>query len=167
MLPFQAGADGGSFPIDLRSCDQPLRLPVLGRRSLDVILGASGMLGLMFRTPQVNLYSRDIPRALAFYTELGSVEAFRYPKEGASEHVELRLDGFTPGIATVETAVEHHGLSPSLEGRGMELGLWTDEAAVVRLLGLGARPLSVTHDWLGRLTAEVEPVQMVTMGRFA
>ena len=107
----------------------------------------------MFRRPQVNLYSRDLPRALAFYTALGFVEEFRYPNGGAPEHVELQLDGFNLGIATVETAVENHGLSPNLEGRGMELVLWTDdtEAAVARLLSLGARALSAPHDWLGTL----------------
>ncbi len=108
---------------------------------------------LVFRRPQVNLYSRDLPRALAFYAQLGFAETFRYPRDGAPEHVEMRLDGFTLGIATEATAIENHGLSPSLEGRGMELVLWTDdtEAAFARLLSLGARALSKPHDWLGTL----------------
>lgn len=127
----------------------------------------------MFRTPQVTLYSRDLQRALAFYTELGFVEAFRYPKDGAPEHVELLLDGFNLGIATVATAIENHGLSPNLEGRGVELVLWTDdtEAAFARLLSLGARALSAPHDWLGTLRVawvadpDDNPIQIVQKRR--
>jgi hypothetical protein len=32
-----------------------------------------------FKAPMINLYSRDLPRALAFYSDLGFVEAFRTP----------------------------------------------------------------------------------------
>ncbi len=127
----------------------------------------------MFRTPQINLYSRDLPRALAFYTALGFVETFRHPQDGEPEHVELRLDGFILGIATVETAVADHGLAPNLEGRGMELVLWTDDtdAAAARLIGLGARALSAPHDWLGTLRVawvadpDDNPIQLVQQRR--
>lgn len=107
----------------------------------------------MFRSPQVNLYSRDLPRALAFYTKLGFIEAFRFPKEGEPEHVEMRLDAFNLGIATVETATADHGLSPNVDGQGMELVLWTDDtdAAFAQLVTEGARVLSEPHDWLDNL----------------
>jgi catechol 2,3-dioxygenase-like lactoylglutathione lyase family enzyme len=107
----------------------------------------------MFRSPQVNLYSRDLPKALAFYTKIGFTESFRYPPNGDAEHVELQLDGFKLGIATLETAVDNHGLSPNVDGQGMELVLWTDDVdgAFRRLTEEGARPLSAPHDWLGNL----------------
>ena len=123
----------------------------------------------MFRSPQVTLYSRDLPRALEFYAKLGFTEAFRYPSTGDAEHVELMLDGFNLGIATVETAIENHGLSPNVDGQGMELVLWTDDvdAAFHRLTGDGARVLSKPHDWLGNLRLawiadpDDNPIQLV------
>ncbi|HTU34119.1 MAG TPA: VOC family protein [Candidatus Acidoferrum sp.] len=60
-----------------------------------------------FKTPMINLYSRDLARAAAFYSRLGFVETFRTPAWGEPVHIELTLDGFTLGIATVEAAKEH------------------------------------------------------------
>jgi hypothetical protein len=37
-----------------------------------------------FRAPQINLYSRDLPRAVAFYRQFGFVESFRTPDRGPS-----------------------------------------------------------------------------------
>src|SRR5512140_339798 len=91
------------------------------RRSRAALSGCSTHNRLVIRTPQVTLYSRDLPRAVSFYEALGFREAFRYPSEGAPEHVELLLDGFSLGVATVETAVANHGLDPVPGGRGMEL----------------------------------------------
>jgi catechol 2,3-dioxygenase-like lactoylglutathione lyase family enzyme len=127
----------------------------------------------MFRSPQVTLYTRDLPRALAFYQKLGFAEAFRYPKDGAPEHVELLLDGFNLGIATVETAIENHGLTPNVEGQGMELVLWTEDVdgAFRDLVADGARPLSDPHDWLGDLRLawiadpDDNPIQIVQKHR--
>jgi catechol 2,3-dioxygenase-like lactoylglutathione lyase family enzyme len=123
----------------------------------------------MFRSPQVNLYSRDLPNALAFYTKLGFAEVFRYPSTGDAEHVELLLDGFSLGIATVQTAIESHGLFPNVDGQGMELVLWTDDvdAAFERLTSDGARALSAPHDWLTNLRLawiadpDDNPIQLV------
>ena len=107
----------------------------------------------MFRSPQVTLYSRDLGRAVSFYTKLGFREAFRYPRDGDPEHVEMLLDGFNLGIATVETATQNHGLNPNVDGQGMEIVLWADDvdAAVERLVSDGARVLSTPHDWLDDL----------------
>lgn len=123
----------------------------------------------MFRSPQVTLYSRDLPRALAFYTKLGFSEAFRYPKEGELEHVEMLLDGFNLGIASVETATTNHGLVPDVDGQAMELVLWTDDtdAAFAQLVKEGARVLSEPHDWLDDLRLawvadpDANPIQIV------
>ena len=80
-----------------------------------------------FSAPLINLYSRDLPRAVAFYSELGFVETFRTPASGKPSHVQLKLDGFSLGIATIEAAREHHGLRPEGEGRWIEIVVWTDD----------------------------------------
>jgi catechol 2,3-dioxygenase-like lactoylglutathione lyase family enzyme len=123
-----------------------------------------------FKSPLINLYSRDLPRALAFYTALGFVETFRTPATGEVSHVQLKLDGFSLGIATVEAARHHHGLNPQGEGRWIEIVLWADDtdAAVEALVAKGAPVLSPPHDFLdGRLRAawvadpDGNPIQLV------
>lgn len=120
-------------------------------------------------SPMINLYSQDLPRAVSFYADLGFVETFRTPTSGPPAHVELRLDGFTLGIATVEAAKEH-GLRPNGEGRSVEIVLWTDDtdAAVKALTAQGAPLLSEAHDFLeGRLRSgwiadpDGNPIQLV------
>ncbi len=110
-----------------------------------------------FSAPMINLYSRDLPRAAAFYSELGFVETFRTPESGEPVHIEFTLDGFTLGIATIEAAQEHHGLRPEGEGRWIEIVLWTDDdtdAALNALVTKSARLLSPAHDFLdGKLRA--------------
>lgn len=109
----------------------------------------------MFTSPQVNIYSEDVVRAVEFYRALGFAETFRTPREGTPIHVELVLDGFKIGIASVASAVADHGLDLDLgkPGRGMEIVLWTDDTdkAYARLIAAGARALSEPHDWLGSL----------------
>jgi predicted enzyme related to lactoylglutathione lyase len=88
---------------------------------------------------------------MAFYSELGFVETFRTPASGEPSHVELKLDGFTLGIATIKAAEEHHGLRPEGDGRWIEILVWTDDtdAALAALVGNGAPVLSPAHDFLG------------------
>lgn len=109
----------------------------------------------MFFTPQVNIFSEDVARSVAFYSHLGFEETFRTPRKGAPLHVELVLDGLKVGIAAVTSAVADHGLDVdlSLPGRGMEIVLWTEDAdeAFRRVVAAGARPLSEPHDWLDSL----------------
>jgi hypothetical protein len=52
----------------------------------------------------MNLYSRNLSRAVEFYSKIGFIETFRTPAAADPVHVELALDGFTLGIATVEAA---------------------------------------------------------------
>lgn len=108
---------------------------------------------MQFRTPQINLYSLDVPRAVAFYCALGFVETFRTPAAGPPDHVELALDGFTIGIAAVEAAARDHGLRPRLDGRAIEVVLWADDVdgAFARLTAAGSRTLSPPHDFLDDL----------------
>jgi predicted enzyme related to lactoylglutathione lyase len=117
----------------------------------------------------INLYSRDLDRAVAFYSKLGFVETFRVPASGDPAHIELKLDGFTLGIATIEAAKNHHGLKPG-DGRGIEIVLWTDDtdAALQTLVTDGAPVLAPAHDFLdGRLRAawvadpDGNPIQLV------
>jgi catechol 2,3-dioxygenase-like lactoylglutathione lyase family enzyme len=107
----------------------------------------------MFRTPMINLYTRDIPRSVAFYRGLGFAETFRTPQEGMPVHVEVTLDGFTIGIATVEAAMADHGLRPQLDGRAIEIVLWTDDTdrAFADLTAAGSPALSPPHDFLADL----------------
>jgi catechol 2,3-dioxygenase-like lactoylglutathione lyase family enzyme len=118
----------------------------------------------------INLYSRDLSRAAAFYSELGFVETFRTPESGEPVHIELTLDGFTLGIATTEAAQRHHSLRTGGEGRWIEIVLWTDDtdAAVNALVAKGAPLLSPAHDFLdGKLRAawiadpDGNPIQLV------
>jgi catechol 2,3-dioxygenase-like lactoylglutathione lyase family enzyme len=109
----------------------------------------------MYSTPQVNVYATDVSRSVAFYRAFGFEETFRTPGEGDPIHIELVLDGFKLGVASVASAVADHGLDLDLArpGRGMEVALWTDDAdaAVARLVAVGAPVLSEPHDWLGTL----------------
>jgi catechol 2,3-dioxygenase-like lactoylglutathione lyase family enzyme len=123
-----------------------------------------------FRAPMINLYSRDLPRAVAFYSGLGFVESFRTPPSGEPIHVELTNEGFTLGIATLEAAKREHGLRPEGEGRWIEIVLWTDDtdAAVDTLVAGGAPLLSPAHDFLdGKLRSawiadpDGNPIQLV------
>ncbi|MGA7928982.1 MAG: VOC family protein [Candidatus Sulfotelmatobacter sp.] len=123
-----------------------------------------------FRAPMINLYSRDRSQAAAFYSGLGFVETFRSPASGEPVHMELTLDGFTLGIATMEAAKEQHNLRPGGEGHWIEIVLWTDDtdAAVNALVVKGAPLLSPAHDFLdGKLRSawvadpDGNPIQLV------
>jgi catechol 2,3-dioxygenase-like lactoylglutathione lyase family enzyme len=118
----------------------------------------------------INLYSRDLSRAAAFYSELGFIETFRTPESGKPVHIELTLDGFTLGIATLEAAKQHYNVGPLGEGRWIEIVLWTEDtdAAVNALIAKGAPLLSPPHDFLdGKLRAawiadpDGNPIQLV------
>jgi predicted enzyme related to lactoylglutathione lyase len=123
-----------------------------------------------FSTPMINLYSRDLSRAVAFYLDFGFVETFRTPASGTPSHLELTLDGFKLGIAPLEAARAHHGLNPDGDGRWIEIVLWTDDtdAALRALVEKGAHVLAPAHDFLdGKLRAawvadpDGNPVQLV------
>jgi lactoylglutathione lyase len=82
----------------------------------------------MFVTCLVNLYTRDIEAALSFYRDLlGFAETFRTPTEGVPEHVELRLNGFTVGLGTVEAARRVHGVVAAPGSLAMVMVVWTDD----------------------------------------
>jgi glyoxylase I family protein len=107
----------------------------------------------MFRNPQVILFSEDLPRAVAFYANLGFTETFRVPSEGEPIHVDLVLDGYKIGIASAASTRDDHGLDPVVEGQRAAVILWTDDTAAAfdRIVANGARALIGPHEWLGRL----------------
>jgi glyoxylase I family protein len=123
----------------------------------------------MFRQPQVILFSRDVERAAAFYTALGFVETFRVPTSGVPIHVDLKLDGFPLGIASVDSTRDDHGLDPVADGQRAAVILWTDDvtADYERLFAAGCPGLKAPHRWLDRLTIawladpDGNPIQLV------
>lgn len=103
----------------------------------------------MFVTGLVNLYTRDIEAGLRFYRDLlGFTETFRTPAEGVPEHVELKLDGFTVGLGTVEAAKRVHGVDAAPGSPAMALVVWCDDvdAAYEELVAAGVPALKPPHD---------------------
>jgi catechol 2,3-dioxygenase-like lactoylglutathione lyase family enzyme len=124
----------------------------------------------MFRAPQVNFYVEDIEAAADFYRGLlGFTETFRTPQQGTPIHVELRLDGFILGLATIESLRDVHGVTVGPGSPRAEVVVWTDDvdAVFADLIGKGVRVLSPPHDFLASLRAawiadpEGNPVQIV------
>jgi glyoxylase I family protein len=83
----------------------------------------------IFRAPQVILFSENLPRAVAFYSSLGFTETFRVPTDGEPIHVDLTVDGYKIGIASVASTRDDHGLDPVPEGQRAAVILWTDDTA--------------------------------------
>jgi glyoxylase I family protein len=123
----------------------------------------------VFREPQVVLFSQDVTRAAAFYERLGFVEAFRVPTEGEPIHVDLVLDGYRLGIASVASTRDDHGLDPVPQGQRAAVVVWTDDvrSAFDALVAEGVPALKEPHEWLGRLMIawladpDGNPVQVV------
>ena len=97
----------------------------------------------------VNLYTRDIEAGLRFYRDLlGFNETFRTPTEGIPEHVELRSNGFTVGLGTVEAARRVHGVEAEPGSPAMVLVVWTHDvdAAYGQLVAAGVPVVQAPHD---------------------
>jgi lactoylglutathione lyase len=95
----------------------------------------------MFATALVNLYTADIEACVSFYRDLvGFTETFRTPPEGAPDHVELTLNGFTLGLGTVQAARSAHGVDAAPGSPAMALVVWTDDVdrAFAHLTAAGA-----------------------------
>jgi lactoylglutathione lyase len=103
----------------------------------------------MFVSALVNLYTGDIAASLRFYRDLlGFEETFRTPTDGVPEHVELRLEGFTIGLGTVEAARRVHGVEATPGTPAMVIVVWTDDvdAAYAALVSAGAPSVQPPHD---------------------
>lgn len=122
-----------------------------------------------FRTPQVILFSEDLPRAAAFYENLGFTETFRTSETGEAIHVDLTLDEYKIGLASVASTRDDHGLDPVPTGQRAAVILWTDDtaAAYEELTDNGAPGIAPPHRWLGQLLIawvadpDGNPVQIV------
>jgi len=106
-----------------------------------------------FQSPSVGLFTRDVPRLARFYEGVGFRESYRNPRAGPPEHVELKLDGLTIAVSSVDAAVSLHGLNPALGGRPVYILLWTSDVDVAyrQLVAGGAATLSPPHDFLSNL----------------
>ncbi|MGA7671244.1 MAG: VOC family protein [Nitrolancea sp.] len=125
----------------------------------------------MFREPQINLYVSDVEASVRFYTELfGFTETFRTPVSGTPSHVEVRLDGFTLGVASFDAARDHHGVDAGSGPSRAEIALWTDDVDrdYADLVERGVKSITAPHDFIGRLRAawladpDGTPIQIVT-----
>ncbi len=107
----------------------------------------------LFGSPQVILFTADVARAAEFYRRLGFHETFRVPSEGDPIHVDLALDGYKIGFASIESSRDDHGLRPVSEAQRATVILWTGDtvSAYHRLVADGVPGLQPPHDWLGRL----------------
>lgn len=124
---------------------------------------------MKFSSPQVNLYVDDLDGSRTFYEKLGFELKFTAEIEGKEAHHELRLDGFTLGIATKESTKQVHGLNPG-KNSGSEMVLWTEDTdlAIQFLVENGATMLSEPHDFLDKLRSgwvqdpDGNPIQIVS-----
>jgi len=107
----------------------------------------------IFRKPQVILFSSDVARAATFYESLGFTETFRVPNDGEPIHIDLVLDDYKIGIASVSSARNDHGLVPVSHGQRAAVILWTEDiaAAFEAVTSNGAKAPALPHEWLGRL----------------
>ena len=72
---------------------------------------------LAFQGGQSNYYMQDVEKLAAFYREnFGFKETYRTPKEGAPEHIEIRLGEYLIGLSSVEAAGAHYA-----HGEGRDL----------------------------------------------
>ncbi len=127
---------------------------------------------IKFTNPSINYYVADVESAARYYIDhFGFVETFRTPKQGRPDHVELRLDSLTLGLASKESAQTMHGLplGPGGSPRA-ELVVWTEDVdqAYAMLLEQGIPSVSAPHDFLGSLRSawvmdpDGNPVQIVS-----
>lgn len=107
----------------------------------------------MFRTPQVVLLSRDVEKAADFYRGAGFREVFRTPADGVPIHVDLELDGYRLGLASIDSTRDDHALEPATAGQRAAVIVWTDDTATgyARLQELGATGVHPPAPWLDRL----------------
>lgn len=75
------------------------------------------------------------------------------PTDAEPIHVDLELDGYPIGIASVASTRDDHGLNPIGEGQRAAIILWTDDTpeAFTRAVKGGTPALAPPHEWLGCL----------------
>jgi lactoylglutathione lyase len=79
----------------------------------------------------VTIYSQDIQTAADFYGRLLELEeTYRFPREGAAEHIEYRVGTTTLAISS-PAGLQAHGMPPATPGHPFEIGLKTDDLDTV------------------------------------
>lgn len=75
------------------------------------------------------------------------------PAKGTPIHVDLQLDGYKIGFASMDSSRKDHGLDPVPDGQRATLTLWTadTEAAYRSLTAAGVTGLAEPRRWLDRL----------------
>ena len=102
----------------------------------------------MFDHLLVILYVADMGRSLALYRDIfGGEETYRFPREGAPEHVELRIGSATLAL-TSEAGRQAHHLPPASSGNPFELAVRTTDAdaAMAALVAANCSPLLEPFD---------------------
>jgi catechol 2,3-dioxygenase-like lactoylglutathione lyase family enzyme len=140
-----------------------------------VFAAAARYAPVVFESPQVNFYVRDVEESARFYRDsFGFTETFRTPQHGPPTHAELRLGAFTLGLATIESLRGVHGIATAESGPPRaELVVWTDDVdlAYADLAARKVGTLSAPHDFAGSLRAawvadpDGNPVQIVMRRR--
>jgi uncharacterized glyoxalase superfamily protein PhnB len=108
----------------------------------------------MFRDFQVNMIVENVEPNVVFYKDLGFEETYRFPADGAAEHVEVRTIGLTLGISSATAARDHHDLNVTGGGNAVQVCLWCHDvdATFDRMLEAGARAVREPRDFQdGRL----------------
>jgi lactoylglutathione lyase len=94
------------------------------------------------------VYVADMERSLALYRDvLGGEEIYRFPRDGAPEHVELRIGAAVLAL-TSEAGRQSHHLPPATPGHPFELAVRaTDaDAAIATLMSAGCSLLIEPFD---------------------
>ena len=103
----------------------------------------------MITSGLVNVFTHDIAAALAFYQGVLELpEAFRTPREGTPEHVEMSAGGFVLALSTAEAAKRVHGLDAEVGRPAMSLVFWVDDVdqAFEAVTAAGAPVVTAPHD---------------------
>lgn len=123
-----------------------------------------------FKNHLLNVYARDIMRALQFYRDLvGFTETFRTPRQGAPDHVEMELGPLNLAVSTLEALKRVHGMSGGGGPPRGEVVLWAEDvdSAYAWLIARGVPSFSSPHNFAGILRAafisdpDGNPVQIV------
>ena len=119
--------------------------------------------------PEAIFFSSDVERASTFYRRLGFVETFRVPGDGSPIHVDLELNGYKIGFASIDSSRQDHGLHPASDGQRATLTLWTGDvrATYGALVEAGVTSIAEPQTWLDRLLIawvadpDGHPIQLV------
>jgi lactoylglutathione lyase len=96
----------------------------------------------MFTDVLVVLYVEDIEKSLKLYRDVfGMTETYRFPQQGAPEHVEVRLGDSILGISSPSGLVSHGMPAVTRGGQPFELAIGTADvdAALEKLRAAGCR----------------------------